>query len=119
MLYVLRCGKFFKIGVTAQLELRLSKYAQHNPYECKVVYKFKTQWAGHIERIWHAAFLEAWEYGEWFLLTPEMFKRIKTETPQLAALAEVDIDARADSAIGCLKEAGWKNRSICHRNRSS
>lgn len=79
--YVLACGKYFKIGKTRRMASRLSDYHIHNPYKVKLVYYINCRNPKLLEGLICKMYLHLLHKGEWFELKPsdvEDIKRIMT-----------------------------------------
>ena len=76
--YLLRSGKYFKLGRTNATGRRLYELAIQLPQDPKVVHVIETDDPDGIEKYWHERFSEKRQGGEWFSLSKEevaAFKR--------------------------------------------
>ena len=71
MIYLVRCGPFYKIGYTrsCKAESRIKGLQTGNPYPIELV----ATWPGsqNDEIRLHHKFFERWERGEWFALSDD------------------------------------------------
>lgn len=70
-LYLIKCQKFYKIGLANDIESRLAQLSIGNPYPLEVTYLYGFESAIHIEAVLHQKFSRQWERGEWFSLNPD------------------------------------------------
>jgi hypothetical protein len=63
-LYVVKCGNYFKIGVTDNIEVRLKSLQSCNPYPITLELFYKGK--GMYEEALHKAFHKYHHSGEWF-----------------------------------------------------
>jgi hypothetical protein len=63
-LYIVRCGEFFKIGVSDNPERRIKDLETSNPFPIEVLYIGHNE--GHEEKLWHDIFEHRHHRGEWF-----------------------------------------------------
>jgi hypothetical protein len=78
--YLIRSGKFYKIGHTNSVDRREYELALQLPQEVKVLHRIETDDPEGIEAYWHHRFAQKRERGEWFSLAPAeiaAFKRRK------------------------------------------
>lgn len=67
--YIMRCDRFIKVGISAEIERRLTGLQGANPFKVTLARKYyfdNRQYAAIAERTCHAVFAEARVYGEWF-----------------------------------------------------
>lgn len=69
--YLLKAGKYFKIGKTINFGKRLNQIRLQLPFPVEVVHKIKTDDVIGIEAYWHKRFAAKRVNGEWFSLTKE------------------------------------------------
>lgn len=77
-LYVMRCGEFAKVGITRNVDMRLSSIRLGNPYPVEVLHTLELPTraeAGRLERALHAEFAPFHHFREWFHWTPEVQAR--------------------------------------------
>lgn len=68
-LYLIKCHKYYKIGITFDIENRLNSLQCGNPYELKVIIAVKNPDAKEIEEILHKKFEHKRVMREWFELS--------------------------------------------------
>jgi hypothetical protein len=79
--YLMRSGKFFKIGHSNAVGRRERELAIQLPDKLKLIHEIRTDDPVGIEGYWHRRFAERHRNGEWFDLTPDdvaAFRRRKT-----------------------------------------
>ncbi len=79
--YLMKSGKYFKIGRTNCAERREFELRILLPEKLELVHKIKTDDPCGIEKYWHDRFKDSRKSGEWFDLSPsdvKAFKRRKT-----------------------------------------
>lgn len=69
--YMVRSGRYFKIGKTNSLGRRAYELALQLPEKATLVHAIKTDDPSGIEAYWHNRFAAQRVNGEWFELTPE------------------------------------------------
>jgi len=67
--YLLKSGKFFKIGRTISLEQRKRQLRIQLPEPVRQIHAIKTDDPSGIEAYWHRRFAERRKNGEWFELS--------------------------------------------------
>lgn len=68
--YLLRSGRYFKIGRSNAVGRRERELAIQLPEKAQVVHSIRTDDPPGIEAYWHHRFVERRKNGEWFDLTP-------------------------------------------------
>lgn len=77
--YLIRCGDYVKIGITADVRLRLRTLEAHNPLPLEVGALFPG--GREIERKLHARFVAYRHRDEWFRIEGELADWIKAGCP--------------------------------------
>jgi hypothetical protein len=67
--YLMKCGRFYKIGHTNSVGRREYELSIQMPERAKVVHKIKTDDPRGIEEYWHRRFAAKRKNGEWFDLS--------------------------------------------------
>jgi hypothetical protein len=67
--YLMKAGRYYKIGRTNALGRRERELATQLPEAAKVIHSIKTDDPGGIEEYWHRRFQDRRKNGEWFELT--------------------------------------------------
>ncbi len=78
--YLIKTGKYYKIGRTNAVGRRERELAIHLPEATKLIHSIKTDDPTGIEAYWHSRFHALRKRGEWFELTAKdiaAFKRRK------------------------------------------
>ena len=69
--YLMKAGRFYKIGRTNALGRRERELAIQLPEAAKVIHSIKTDDPVGIEEYWHRRFQDRRKNGEWFELTAQ------------------------------------------------
>lgn len=73
-LYLIKCGRYIKIGSTDNIKIRLSSLQTYNPFSVKLLHYFENK--GKLENILHSKFKNKIKHGEWFKLNDKDIKYI-------------------------------------------
>ena len=94
-IYVIRCGRNYKIGVARDIYQRISQFMIGNPIEMEVLIFAKVADAMSTESELHGMYSDARVSGEWFNLKPEdvndIAKHIGTETISILSSSKEEI----------------------------
>jgi hypothetical protein len=74
--YLIQSGLLFKIGITKNLDTRLSTIKTHTNAPVELIHSIKTEMALELERELHQRFNTVRSHGEWFSLTTEHVNEI-------------------------------------------
>ncbi len=75
--YLMKSGKYYKIGRSVCAEKRTYEVRLQLPEELKLVHKIKTDDPAGIEAYWHQRFSEKRVRGEWFSLSKQDIKAFR------------------------------------------
>lgn len=67
--YLLKSGRFYKIGKASVFDRRIKQIKLQQPEPVEVVHKIYTHDAHEAERQWHKRFASKRKNGEWFELS--------------------------------------------------
>ncbi len=85
VVYLIRCGAFYKIGKTKNPGSRYGQLKIQLPQKPEVIHEISTNNIDVVEKHWHRHFHGSRENGEWFSLTEEdvaefvRYKRFEVE----------------------------------------
>lgn len=71
-IYVIRCHKYYKIGIASNIESRINSLQCGNPYRLEIVYAIKAPNARYTEEKLHEYFKENRYFREWFELPDDV-----------------------------------------------
>jgi hypothetical protein len=71
VVYLLKCGVFFKIGKSISPKQRYYQLKIQLPEKCELVHEIKTNDINYTEKHWHRRFAARRANGEWFKLKEE------------------------------------------------
>ncbi|MCU7490075.1 MAG: GIY-YIG nuclease family protein [Ignavibacteria bacterium] len=77
-IYMMKSGKYYKVGLSCDVERRKKEIGLKLPEEPKLIHKIETDDTFGIEKYWHRRFVEKRKNGEWFLLSKEDVKAFKS-----------------------------------------
>jgi len=75
-IYIIKCGKYYKIGITKRLASRITRFRVENPYDVKLVYTRNTKYNKYLEKELHSLLKKYLHRGEWFLISKGQIKSI-------------------------------------------
>jgi len=78
--YLLKSGRYYKIGHSNAVGRRERELAIQLPDRCNVIHSIKTDDPAGIEAYWHRRFEAKHKNGEWFELDPSDIKAFKRRT---------------------------------------
>lgn len=78
--YLMKSGKFYKIGRSSDAEMRRYQIGIQLPEKIEIIHKIKTDDSVGIEEYWHKRFKEKRKNGEWFELSATDVKIFKRRT---------------------------------------
>ena len=76
-LYLLRCNKYYKIGISSSLEQRIDYLQIGNPYEIDLLMAVKIGNSLESEKLLHERFSHRRVRGEWFELDTKELEEVK------------------------------------------
>jgi len=71
LVYLLKCNKYYKIGITSNINDRLSTIRMSNPYKVELIYCEYFDDYIKVEKELHTKYLKKRIRGEWFELTKD------------------------------------------------
>ena len=74
IIYLIRCGRYYKIGKTRNLAQRIKAISTSQPHRVEVIHTIKTNNMARAEAFFHGAFDEGRKHREWFTLTAHQIK---------------------------------------------
>jgi len=92
-LYLIKCQKYCKIGVTNDVQGRLAQLATGNPFAMEVLASYRFKNPSYIESALHQKFENKHLRGEWFELSSEDFIAIKNICLLLGGVSEILSDS--------------------------
>ena len=69
IVYLLKAGPYYKIGMTKDFANRLDQIKLQLPFPVEVIHKIETDDPHGIETYWHKRFSDKRTNGEWFVLS--------------------------------------------------
>ena len=75
-IYIVECGKYYKIGITLDIKNRMGSIQTDNPHKLRLIFCQKTIEYQNLEAYCHNRFKDKRIRGEWFELTIEDVKEI-------------------------------------------
>lgn len=75
--YLMKSGRFYKIGRSSILEKRKYEIGIKLPQALKSIHEIKTDDPNGVEAYWHNRFEDKRKQGEWFDLSPSDIKAFK------------------------------------------
>lgn len=76
MVYLIKCGEFYKIGRTNKLSHRLADLQSSNPSQIELIHYWKNEDNYALEKLFHTEVKTLQVRGEWFSLQEEDIKRL-------------------------------------------
>lgn len=76
-IYIIKCGRYYKIGIAKNVEARIKSIHTSNPNTVKVIYTKEVEKAREVESHIHNVYKEQRHKLEWFLLAKEQLEEIK------------------------------------------
>jgi hypothetical protein len=98
VVYLLHCGKRYKIGKTVNGKRRYGQLKLQLPEKADLVHEIRTNDIDYCERHWHRHFAEQRLNGEWFILNDDDISEFKKCESMIVRIAE-------SSVQGCDKPA--------------
>lgn len=76
-IYILKCDKYYKIGIASNINSRLNTLQCGNPFEIEVVIATRNAKAKELEKSLHGALAEFKHKREWFVLDTDFVEKLK------------------------------------------
>lgn len=67
-IYILKCDKFYKIGISSNVDVRVKGIIKSYPHEIILLHTIKTDQCSLLESALHISLMEYHHKGEWFIL---------------------------------------------------
>ncbi len=75
-IYIIQCGKFYKIGRTQRIGSRMTDFRVNNPYNVKLLFYTECENYYRIERDLHKILKKFLHRGEWFILNKDQSENV-------------------------------------------
>lgn len=76
-LYIIKCDKYYKIGIASNIDSRLNSLQCGNPFELEVVCAFRVKKARQLEKDLHNGLRQFNHKREWFILDTDFIEDLK------------------------------------------
>jgi len=73
-IYIVKCDKYYKIGITQRIGSRMSGFSVNNPFPCELIFFTKVRSAKKMENSLHKILKKYHHKGEWFNLSASKVK---------------------------------------------
>ena len=74
--YIVKCGNYYKIGITQRIASRMTDFRVNNPYDVELIFYGNCDWYKSVEIKIHKLMSEFHHKGEWFLLGKEQVETV-------------------------------------------